>query len=453
MKHVAAALGLVVLFIWIAMAADERLPQSPSFEALASAPPLGWNSYDCYGMLATEGDIKANADYLATHLKAYGWTYVVLDYLWYAEGLTADNVRDKDPVQNIDAYGRLSPSPALHPSSTNGRGLKPLADHVHRLGLKFGLHIMRGIPLQAIAANAPVLGTSVRARDIADPKDGCSWYAGLVGVDTARTGGQEYYDSLLKLYAEWGVDYIKADDMCSPYHATEIEAVSRAIQKCGRPMVLSLSPGPAPLDQASHLARFAHLWRISGDFWDEWPKVLAQFDLCRAWAPHLTPGHWPDADMLPLGKLSIRTDLKGFVPRDTRLTRAEQRTVMTLWSIFRSPLMMGGNLPDCDAWTLSLLTNPEVLAVDQSGTGAHELFARDGRVAWVSVAPGSEDLYLALFNATDHDPLEVGVMAADLGRKGPLRVRDLWERRDLGQFSERFSVSLPAHGAGLYRIR
>ncbi len=453
MKHVAVGLGLVALLFLLAMASDESLTRDSSFEALAAAPPLGWNSYDCYGMLATEQDIKANADYLAARLKAFGWAYIVLDYLWYAENLTADNVREKDPVQNIDAYGRLVPSPALHPSSTNGRGLKPLADHVHGLGLKFGLHIMRGIPIQAVARNTPVLGTSVRARDIADPADGCSWYAGLVGVDTTRKGGQEYYDSLLKLYAEWGVDYIKADDMCSPYHDREIEAVSRAIQKCGRPMILSLSPGPAPLDKAAHLARFAHLWRISADFWDEWPKVLAQFDLCRAWAPFAAPGHWPDADMLPLGKLSLRTDLKGFLPRSSRLTRAEQRTVMTLWTIFRSPLMMGGNLPDCDDWTLSLLTNREVLAVVTDGTGGRELFSRDGRVAWVSGVAGTGELYAALFNTSDDGPLEVEVTAADLGRTGTLRVRDLWERRDLGDFPGRFAVSLPAHGAGLFRVR
>ena len=442
----------MLLFI-LAMSADGRLSQASSSDALASTPPLGWNSYDCYGMLATEQDIKANAEYLAAHLKSFGWSYVVLDYLWYAEGLTADNVREKDPVQNIDAHGRLIPSPALHPSSTNGRGLKPLADHVHGLGLKFGLHIMRGIPIQAVARNTPVLGASVRAKDIAVPSDGCSWYAGLVGVDTTRKGGQEYYDSILKLYAEWGVDYIKADDMCFPYHAREIEAVSLAIRRCGRPMVLSLSPGPAPLEQAAHLSKFAHLWRISADFWDEWPKVLAQFDLCRAWAPHVAPGHWPDADMLPLGRLSIRTDLKGFLPRASRLTRDEQRTVMTLWAVFRSPLMMGGNLPDCDDFTLSLLTNPEVLAVDQAGRGGRELFSRDGHVAWVSGAPDPDELYVALFNTTDNGPLKVEVTAGELGRKGHLRVRDLWARRDLGDFLDRFAASLPAHGSGLYRIR
>lgn len=450
---VPAAIGvMVVMLLARAGAGDPPRPMDGVPASFAPSPPLGWNSYDCYGMLATEGDVKANADYLAAHLKPFGWTYVVLDYLWYAENLTADNVREKDPVQNIDEYGRLIPSPRLHPSSAGGRGLKPLADYVHGLGLRFGLHIMRGIAIQAVARNTPVFGSTARAKDIAAPSDACSWYAGLVGVDVSKKGGQDYYDSIVRLYADWGVDYLKADDMTYPYHAAEIAALSRAIARCGRPIVLSLSPGPAPLEQAPHLARFANAWRISADFWDEWPKVLAQFDLCRAWAPRVSPGRWPDADMLPLGRLSIRTDIKGYVPRSTRLKRDEQRTVLSLWAIFRSPLMFGGNLPDCDAWTLSLLTNPEVLAVNQSSARNRELFARGGLIAWTADVPSSGDKYLGLFNTQDKGPAEVAVTAVELGVGGEFRVRDLWARKDLGTHATRFSAMLPAHGAGLYRI-
>ncbi len=397
--------------------------------AVALRPPMGWNSYDCFGMLATEADVKANADYLAQHLKKFGWEYVVVDYLWYAENLTADNVRQKNPQQNIDAHGRLIPSTVLHPSSRGGKGFKPLADYVHAQGLQFGIHIMRGIPWQAVEQNTPVLGTGVGARAIANPADGCSWYAGLYGVDVGKPGGQEYYDSLVQLYAQWGVDYIKADDMAYPYHGDEIAALSRAIKKSGRPIVLSLSPGPMPLERAAHVRGQANLWRISGDFWDEWPKVLEQFNLCRAWAPLIEPGHWPDADMLPLGRLSIRTDLKNQSTRWTRLTRDEQITVMSLWSIFRSPLMVGANLPDNDAFTLSLLTNEEVLAVDQESLNNRELRAKDGLSIWVADVPGSKDKYFALFNTRDGQAAEVSVNWPELGMKGKCQVRDLWLKR------------------------
>ena len=434
-------------------AQQDSLPGPKAQEELVRKPPLGWNSYDCFGMLATESDIEANADHMAEHLKKYGWEYVVLDYLWFADRLTALNVREKNPVQNIDSYGRLIPSTVLHPSSTGGRGLMPLADYVHGKGLKFGIHIMRGIPFQAVGRNTPVLGTAVRAKEIANPADNCAWYAGLCGVVVSKKGGQEYYDSIVRLYAEWGVDYIKADDMAEPYHADEIAALSRAIKKCGRPIVLSLSPGPTPLAQAKHVRECANLWRISGDFWDEWPKVLKQFELCRAWAPHIEPGHWPDADMLPLGKLSIRTDLKEQKTRWSRLTKDEQITVMSLWSIFRSPLMFGGNMPDNDAFTLSLLTNEEVLAVDQNSIHNKELRGTDGLTVWTADTQNSKDKYIALFNTRDAGPSEVAVTWEELGLAGTYGVRDLWARNDLGVFKDKFAAQIPAHGAGLYRIK
>jgi len=272
-------------------------------------------------------------------------------------------------------------------------------------------------------------------------------------VDTAKKGGQEYCDSIEMLYAEWGVDYIKADDMSAPYHADEIAALSEAIKKCGRPIVLSLSPGPPPLEQAKHAKEHADLWRISGDFWDEWPKLLEQFKLCRAWAQHSEPGHWPDADMLPLGKLSIRTDLKDHKTRSSRLTKDEQLTLMSLWCIFHSPLMFGGNMPDNDEFTLSLMTNEEVLAVDENSSNNRELSAKDGLIAWAADIPGSKDKYIALFNTNDKDPAEAIATWQQLGLAVKCSVRDLWAKRDLGIYESNFSVKIPPHGAGLYRVK
>jgi hypothetical protein len=351
----------------------------------ASAPPMGWNSYNCFGGNVTEEEMKRNADYMATHLKEYGWEYVVLDFLWYRDDVDSpEKMAIRRPFQHIDEYGRLIPSPVLHPSSAGNKGLKPLGDYIHSRGLKFGLHIMRGIPRQAVEQNTLISGTDSRAAEIVNLADTCLWYGGLVGVNMTKAGAREYYNSLFRLYADWGVDFVKVDDISYPYHADEIEAVAEAIRNCGRPMVLSLSPGEALTGNLRHLRKHASMWRISADFWDNWKQLVYQLELCRRWAPLVTEGHWPDADMLPLGHLKIRHETKGSRDRYTRFTRDEQYFMMNLWAIFRSPLMMGGNLPDNDEFTLSLLTNYELIRVNQRTTGNRELSFAEGISIWTA---------------------------------------------------------------------
>jgi hypothetical protein len=413
---------------------------------------MGWNSFDAYCGDVTEQEVKANADYMAQHMARYGWKYVVIDYYWYF------SQAQPNPVQeNMDDYGRMIPALNHFPSAAHGQGFKPLADYVHSKGMKFGIHIMRGIPRAAVKKNLPILGTSAHAQDVADTKNFCPWSTAMYGVDVSKPAGQAYYDSIVALYAKWGVDYIKADDMSwadkpinEHYHGPEIAALHRAIVKSGRPIVLSLSPGATPLDEAAHLEENANMWRISDDFWDNWKSLKGQFALCRAWAPHIGPNHWPDADMLPLGRIRIH-GYKG-PERQSGFTPAEQQTLLTLWPIFRSPLMMGGDLPSLDAATLALLTNPEVLAVDQHSTHNHELFTRGNQVAWAADAPGSRDKYLAVFNLDDQASVEVTVSWSDLGLGKKCAVRDLWEKKDLGVIDAEFAPKIEPHGAGLYRI-
>jgi len=435
---------------------EEAAFPSNETAGLAPTPPMGWNSYDAYCGDVTEQEVKANADYLAAHMLSFGWNYVVIDYYWYFSH-TFTNEEQEKWAYNMDEYGRLVPAPNRFPSAAHGQGFKPLADYVHSKGLKFGIHIMRGIPREAVRKNLPILGTSAHAQDVADKGNACAWSTAMYGVDVSKPAGQAYYDSLVALYAKWGVDYIKADDMSAAdpparerYHAAEIAALHRAIVKSGRPIVLSLSPGPAPLAQAAHLAANANLWRISGDFWDNWDSLKKQFALCRAWAPYIAPNHWPDADMLPLGRLRIRGYKEPM--GQTRFTPDEVQTHLTLWAIFRSPLMMGGDLPTLDAATLAGLTNAEVLNVDQHSSHNHELFTRGNQVAWVADAPeGSK--YLALFNLDDHAAAAVSVSWAELGVGKSCLVRDLWEKKDLGVMESTFSPRIPSHGAGLYRVR
>jgi hypothetical protein len=421
--------------------------------ALAPAPPMGWNSWDSFGTSVTEAEVKANADYMAAKLAKHGWQYIVVDIQWSEPNPKTHGYRPNAELV-MDANGRLIPAPNRFPSAAGGTGFKPLADYVHSKGLKFGFHIMRGIPRRAVDQDLPVLGTSVKASAIADKKSICPWNTDMYGVDVSRPGGQEYYDSIVKLYASWGADFLKADDMFGAGpggdHSTEIAALSKAIRKSGRPIVLSLSPGTHDIAKAEFIGQHAQMWRISDDFWDRWVDLKRQFPNLAKWNPYAKPGNWPDADMLPLGHIGIRAE-RG-VPRMSLLTREEQRTLMSLWSIARSPLMFGGHLPDNDEFTLELITNDEVLAVNQKASRSRELFTRGDQVAWIAELPGAAAKYLAVFNTGDQAEVEIQVNWSELGLSGECAVRDLWARKDLGVAAGGRTFRVAPHASAFYRI-
>lgn len=421
----------------------------------APYPPLGWNSWDCYGAAVREEEVRGNAEYMAEHLQSFGWEYVVVDIQWYEPGAVSSAYRSFVPLE-MDTYSRLIPAVNRFPSAADGQGFKPLADYVHSLGLRFGIHIMRGIPRQAVHQDTPIKGTSVTARHIAHPNSICPWNTDMYGVDASREGAQEYYDSLFELYAEWGVDFVKVDDIAASRlydtHLPEMELIRRAINRCGRPMVLSLSPGPAPLEYYEEFAANANMWRVTDDFWDIWPLLYAMFERCEKWAPYVAEGQWPDCDMLPLGHIGIRSVDGGGSDRWTRFTRDEQLTMMTLWSIFRSPLMFGGELRDNDAWTLSLLTNDEVLQANRSSRNARQIFRDEqDRIVWMAEQEGSEDRYVALFNAGEEETL-VRVTLAEMNIQGVVQLRNLWERSDAGVVQGDIEVKLAPHAAVFYRL-
>ncbi len=356
---------------------------------------MGWNSWDCFGTTVTEAQTRAQADFMGEHLKDHGWTYIVVDIQWYEPDAKNHAYREGAPL-TMDAYGRLQPAPNRFPSAADGAGFKALADYVHSRGLKFGIHLMRGIPRQAVHQNVPIFGTDgIRAQDIANTDSFCPWNPDMYGVDMSKPGAQAYYNSVFNMFADWGVDYVKVDDISRPYHdhESEIEGIRNAIDQTGRPIVLSLSPGATALSAADHVNQHANLWRISDDFWDRWLSLREQFDRLANWNPHRRTGAWPDADMLPLGVLDLGR-------RSTRFTADEQRTMMTLWSIARSPLMHGGDMTQTDAATLALLTNDEVLAVNQHSANNRPLFDHDELIAWTADAPDGAKL-LAVFNARD----------------------------------------------------
>jgi len=419
----------------------------------APTPPMGWNSWDCYGAAVREEEVRGNAEYMAKYLKPYGWEYVVVDIQWYEPGAVSSIYRPFVPLE-MDEYSRLIPAVNRFPSAAGGKGFKPLADYVHSLGLKFGIHMMRGIPRQAVHADTPIKGTHVTARQIAHINSICPWNTDMYGVDPRKEGAQEYYDSLFELYAEWGVDYVKVDDIAASrlygIHAEEIAMIRRAIDKTGRPIVLSLSPGPAPLEYAQHLIDNANMWRMTDDFWDIWGLLYNMFERAEKWAPYVGPGHWPDCDMLPLGHIGIRSVDGGGKDRMTRFTKDEQVTMMTLWCIFRSPLMFGGELRDNDEWTLSLITNEEVLEAHREGSGARMVYREDDRTVWTSQGKDGS-VYVALFNLRN-DETTVSVTLDRLGLSGQYTVRDLWRKENVGTTDAAVSAELRPHASAFYKL-
>jgi alpha-galactosidase len=468
----------------------------------AATPPMGWNSWDGFGAGVWQDDVLANADYMEKNLKAHGWNLITIDIQWYEPLAHTGDYREGAWLMT-DANGRLHPAPNRFPLTKDTGSFKPIADILHAQGLKFGLHLMRGIPRQAVDRdNTPILGTPYHAQDIADKQNVCFWNHDMYGVDMSKPGAQEYYNSVFKQMADWGLDFVKVDDLSG--HPAEIEAVRKAIDQCGRPMVFSISPGGSSNDE---VATNANLWRISGDFWDNWRSLYNQFSNCNAGTPFRGPGHWPDADMIPFG--NIRTYNRN--DHWTHFTKDEQYTLMTLWCIARSPLILGADLPNNDDFTLSLLTNDEVLAVNQDSTNNRQLFNQNNQVAWVADVPDSPDKYLAIFNTSPApppgrgrgrrgglppglapggtpgnnpasnpmaanstataapaastaaaiapaaataatEPVTMAVTLSDLGLKGSVTVRDLWAHQDLGVMTDAVTATVNSHGAVLYRV-
>lgn len=372
-----------------------------AFHKWAPTPPMGWNSWDCFGPTVVEDEVKANADYMAQHLKKFGWEYIVIDIRWYVENDKADGYNQTDPRYVMDEYGRYQPAVNRFPSAADGKGFKAIADYVHSKGLKFGIHIMRGIPVEAVNKNTPILGSNVKAQDVYSPEGQCGWLRDNYTIDSQKEGAQEYYNSIFALYASWGIDFVKVDDLSGRF--PEIEMVRKAIDNTGRPIVLSISPGGSQPENAEFLIKNANMWRTTGDFWDNWPQLKPQFATCERWAQYAGSGHYPDADMLPLGRVGIRAERGD--PRWSGFTKDEQYTLMSLFAIFKSPLMFGGDLPSNDEFTLSLITNKDVLYVNQHSINGKQIFRENDLIGWTADDPKTGDKFLALFNAIDQEPI------------------------------------------------
>lgn len=425
----------------------------------APRPPMGWNSWDCYGAAVNEEQLLGNAEYMRDNLKDYGWEYVVCDIQWSEP--TADSFAYHNFAElYMDEYSRLIPAVERFPSSAGGKGFKPIADKIHAMGLKFGIHIMRGIPRQAVHRNTPIKCDGVTARDIAKQYSICPWNTDMYGVEYGRKGAQEYYNSIFELYASWDVDYVKVDDIANteqfpnnPYAAEkEIEMIRNAIDNCGREMVLSLSPGPAPVSHAGHLCRNANMWRMTGDFWDNWDALKKMFCKCDEWYAWRAPGCWPDCDMLPLGRIQLTEKNPNYRDRFTRFTKDEQKTMMALWCLFRSPLMIGAEMRSNDEFTLSLLTNRDLLDYNRFGENALPVLFNENEAVW-SGKDADGNVVVGLFNISDNER-EVTVPVAKLG----LCAKKIYDATDLftkehSAVSSQVSAVLRPHACLVLRLQ
>lgn len=436
--------------ICLLLAVTNLFAQS-DFRQWASTPPMGWNSWDCYGPTVTEKEVKANADYMAEHLSKFGWKYVIVDIRWYIANDKAGGYNEKNAIYVMDNYGRYQPAENRFPSSSGGKGFKALADYVHAKGLKFGIHIMRGIPRQAVARHTLVFGASgITADQISNEKHLCSWLHDNYTVDASKKGAQEYYNSLFNLYASWGVDFVKIDDLSAPYyHQDEIELIRNAIDQCGRPIVLSTSPGETPIANADHVSSHANMWRMVNDVWDQWNDLVHLMDVAQKWYPYIGNGTWPDCDMIPLGHIAIRGE-RG-KDRMTRLTHDEQYSLMTFFCIFRSPLFFGGDLPTMDDFTLSLLTNRKVLEMHEQSEGVRQLFQCNGLLAVASNNKSHKASYLALFNLSDStQKMKVDLKTNRIQRRSI--VEDLWSGQKEVLRGNKVEVKLQPHACKLIML-
>jgi alpha-galactosidase len=429
--------------------------------SIAQSPPLGWNSYNCYGNSVQDVDIMANAKYMAENLKPFGWQYIVVDILWFYEYAPGNFKIDTQaitkegayiPWMAMDKYGRLLPHPNKFPTSVGEKGFKPLADYVHSQGLKFGIHVMRGIPRQAVWAKSPILGTkNITADMIADTTSVCPWSKHMYGLKMDKPGAQAYINSLFKLYTSWQIDFIKVDDIAAEkYREKEIDGYRKAINKCGSDIVLSLSPGETPIENKKHVAANANMWRIANDFWDEWPQMLKMFEHAKKWEGIGGAGHWPDCDMMLIGKLSKRGPVGE--ERYSKFTEDELRTHFTFWSIYKSPLILGGNLPETRPQELKLYTNEEVLKVNQEGLNPREVFKDSTLMIWIADVPNSKDQYMAVFNI-GNETKKNSIFFSTFGFTKKISIRDLWQQKEMGNFETEYEIELKKHSAVLLKIK
>ena len=386
---------------------------------ISLTPAMGWNSWNVWGGKVTAENVKQSAAAMVSSgLKDHGWTYVNIDDAWQGKRGGAFN-----GIQGNEKFPDM----------------KGLCDAIHEMGLKVGIY-----STPWVTSYATFIGGSAENQEgiwapPTIPKRGnvnkkiLPWAIGKYGFAKADA----------RQWGAWGIDYLKYD--WSPNEVPETAEMYDALRASGRDIILSLSNN-APYDNIPGLSKIANSWRTTGDIRDTWMSLSRIGFSQDRWAAYATPGHWNDPDMLVVGFVGWGN------PRPTNLTPDEQYTHITLWCLLSSPLLIGCDMEKLDEFTLNLLTNDEVLAVDQDPLGKQATsLSADGSIR-IYVKPMEDgSKAVGVFNLGSKDST-ITVRLSTLNLLGAQSVRDLWRQRDIGQFEEQFQAIIAPHGAELYRI-
>lgn len=413
-----------------AIGSDTRHLRIEIGDRIALTPPLGWNSWNCWGNSVSEEKILQSARAMVSSgLSDYGWCYVNIDDGW--QGVRGGK------------YNGIQPNKKFP-------DMKALGDSLHARGLKFGIY--SGPWCSTYASH---IGSSC------DDPDGKYWWIeqGLadefmkldrskLDKEKIRSFGKYSFarqDALQ--WADWGVDYLKYD--WNPNDEWWMRDMKEALDATGRDIVYSIS-NSSRVTLGPALLKYAQCWRTTGDIRDTWASLSSiGFEGQDRWAGFTGPGHWPDADMLVLGKVGWGRKMHW-----TQLTPWEQYTHITLWSILASPMLLGCDMEMLDPFTLSLLCNSEVLDVNQDPLGVKGVVFTKGEDHVIYIKPLEDgSLAVAMFNLGDAE-MVIGFTPHKLGLYGEQTVRDLWRQKDVGKVShkDRWEAAVPPHGCTFYRL-
>ncbi|VGO14880.1 Alpha-galactosidase A [Pontiella desulfatans] len=419
-KKYTEMLSLIILLSgWGAAWADGPVVQTP---------PLGYNSFDSYNCCLYEEVAMKEIDAFIEKFSPHGYEYFVIDNGWFSSPESTNFNGYLVPIENkaraehvtVNEFGIVQPSELYF-----SNGFKPLVDKLQANGLKFGVHLMRGIPKVAVERDLPIKGTDYTARDIYTTKEDCVWCDYMHGVDMTRPGAQEFYNSVFDQFAAWGIDFVKVDDVT--HHPAEIEAYVKAIEQCGRPMVLSLSAGNTSNVKYIDTYRKTNMVRTTPDIWDNQESLDRSFNSMRKWQGLERPGFWPDLDMIPFGELCILSR-KEIQKRPLKKTEAQflghmhhwcffsenqKETFITQRAISASPIMIGGSMISLDEHSYQLLTHKEMLACVKNGVHGKLVHEENGVELWNAPVANrdrfgyqeytSTEGWMALFNRTDEE--------------------------------------------------
>jgi len=414
-------------------------------------PPMGWNSWTNYGGRISEKAVLANAETMAAKYKSFGYTYVVLDGGWHARPGSQNTGK-------VDQYGQIT-NKVKFPN-----GIPYLSEHVHKLGLKFGIHIMRGVSRIGYRNNVPVNGTSCRIRDVADSTSICPWSNDNYGINMSKPGAQDYYDSFIGQLVSWGVDFIKIDDITE--HPDEILAVRKAIIKTGKEVVLSLSPGDNSMVGKLQAFNVADMVRVTPDIWDNQKGIDQAFTSWKRWSVVSDCKFWIDMDMIPFGHICLSNPDPNYLQADRKreggerekermslLTTDQKYTFITLRALSASPLMMGGDLPTSDEFSFEILTNKEMLACNQNGVTGKLVYNKDSTEIWKTQSKSKPDEgWIGIFNRTNHNQ-SIILSSYDFDIKQPFSLYNIWQQKELGTITSNSKLTFMINPNGVVFCR